>query len=147
MNYAYSMVLGSTWNNFFVYHPSTFKKNYIKQLKEDTENCSYIVGQRDEGWDNKLLSSIWKKVRYVPCFSSFGCMLDAQSCPTLCDPIYCSLPGFSVHGGLQARILEWVAIPFSRGSSKSRDWIWVSRIAGRFWGFSIWAISVTPAFS
>ena len=41
----------------------------------------------------------------------------AQSCPTLCSPIDCSLPGFSVHGVFQARILEWVAISFSRGSS------------------------------
>ena len=37
-----------------------------------------------------------------------------QSCPTLCDPIDCSLPGFSVHGILQARTLEWVAISFSK---------------------------------
>ena len=43
--------------------------------------------------------------------------LVAQSCPTLCDPTDCSPPGSSVHGILQARILEWVAIPFSRGSS------------------------------
>ena len=42
---------------------------------------------------------------------------DAQSCLTLCDPMDCSPPGSSVHGILQARILEWVAIPFSRGSS------------------------------
>ena len=41
----------------------------------------------------------------------------AQSCPNLCDPVDCSLPGSSVHGILQARILEWVAIPFTRGSS------------------------------
>ena len=41
----------------------------------------------------------------------------AQSCPTLCDPMDCSLPGSSVHGIFQARILEWIAIPFSRGSS------------------------------
>ena len=44
-------------------------------------------------------------------------MLFAQSCLTLCDPVDCSLPGFSVHGILQARILEWVAISSSRGSS------------------------------
>ena len=37
-----------------------------------------------------------------------------QSCPTLCDPTDCSLPGFSVHGIFQARVLEWVAISFSR---------------------------------
>ena len=40
-----------------------------------------------------------------------------QSCPTLCDPMDCSLPGSSLHGILQARVLEWVAISFSRGSS------------------------------
>ena len=42
----------------------------------------------------------------------------AQSCPTLCDPLDCSPPGSSVHGILQARILEWVVISFSRGSSR-----------------------------
>ena len=41
----------------------------------------------------------------------------AQSCPTLCDPVDCSPPGSSVHGIPQARVLEWVAISFSRGSS------------------------------
>ena len=51
-------------------------------------------------------------------------VLIAQSCPTLCDPMDSSLPGSSVHGILQASILEWVAIPFSRGSSQSRDWNW-----------------------
>ena len=45
-------------------------------------------------------------------------VLVAQSCPILCNPMDCSPPGFSVHGILQARILEWVAIPFSRGSSR-----------------------------
>ena len=44
-----------------------------------------------------------------------------QSCPTLCDPVDCSPPGSSVHGILQARILEWVAISFSLGSSQPRD--------------------------
>ena len=55
----------------------------------------------------------------------------AQSCPTLCDTMDCSLPGFSVHGISQARILEWVAISFSRGSSQPRDRTQVSCIAGR----------------
>ena len=55
----------------------------------------------------------------------------AQSCPTLCDPMDCSLPGFSVHGIFQARILEWVAISFSRRSSQPRDWTRVSLIVGR----------------
>ena len=51
----------------------------------------------------------------------------AQSCLTLCDPVDCI-----VHGILQARILEWIAFPFSRGSSQPRDWTQVSHIAGRF---------------
>ena len=50
-------------------------------------------------------------------FNFFLCVLVAQSCPTLCDPTDCSLPGSSVYGILQARILEWVAIPFSRDLS------------------------------
>ena len=56
----------------------------------------------------------------------------AQSCPTLCDPMYCSLSRSSIHGIFQARgVLEWVAISFSRGSSQPRDWPRVSRIASR----------------
>ena len=54
-----------------------------------------------------------------------------QSCLTLCDPMNCSPPASSVHGILQAGILEWVAIPSSRGSSPPRDQAWVSRIAGK----------------
>ena len=49
----------------------------------------------------------------------------------------CSLPGSSVHGILQAIILEWVAVPFSRASSQSREWTQISHISGRF--FTIWA--------
>ena len=54
----------------------------------------------------------------------------AQSCPTLGNPMECSPPGSSVHGILQARILEWVAMPSSRGSSPARDQTQVSCIAG-----------------
>ena len=60
----------------------------------------------------------------------------AQSCPTLCDPMDCSLPDSSVQGILQARILEWVAISFSRRFSQPRDQTLVSRIAGRFFTVS-----------
>ena len=61
----------------------------------------------------------------------------AQSCLTLCDPMDCSLPGSSVHGIFQARVLEWVVISFSRGSSQPRDRTLVSRIAGKY--FNLWA--------
>ena len=56
-----------------------------------------------------------------------------QLCPTLCGPMDCSLPGSSVHGILQARILEQIAIPFSRGSSWPKD----QTQTGRF--FTLWA--------
>ena len=59
-----------------------------------------------------------------------------QSCSTLCNPVDCSPPGSSMHGILQARILEWVANPFSSESSWLRDRTRVSCIAGRF--FTIW---------
>ena len=61
----------------------------------------------------------------------------AQSCPTLCNPMDCSLTGSSLHGILQARVLEWVAVSFSRGSSRRRDQTRVSCIPGR--RFKIWA--------
>ena len=61
----------------------------------------------------------------------------AQSFLTPCDPMDCSLWGFSIHGIFQARVREWVAISFSRGSTQPRDWTWVSHIAGRH--FTFWA--------
>ena len=69
-------------------------------------------------------------------------VLVAQLCPILWDPMDCSQPHSSVHGILQARILEWFAIPFSRGSSRPRDWAWVSCIAGKF--FTVWATKEAP---
>ena len=65
-------------------------------------------------------------------------VLVTQLCPTLCSPRDCSPPGSSVHGILQARILEWVAIPFSRGSSQPRDQSRVYCIASKV--FTVWTI-------
>ena len=70
---------------------------------QHTHRCS---AQLEQFWDTSKGSEV----------------LVAQLCPTLCHPMNCSLPGSSIHGILQARILEWVAIPFSRGSSRPRDW-------------------------
>ena len=61
-----------------------------------------------------------------------------QSCPTLCDPMDCSLPGLSLHGISQSRILEWVAYPFSRRTSWPRNRTRVSCIASGL--FTSWAI-------
>ena len=71
-----------------------------------------------------------------------------QFCPTLCDLLDCSLPGSVVHRIFQARILEWVAISFSRGSSHPRDWTCISCLldwqSGRFFTTSTtWA---SPSF-
>ena len=69
-------------------------------------------------WNKNIACTLKVKVTYP------------QSCLTLCDPMDCS-PGSSIHGIFQARILEWVAISFSRRSSQPRDWTPVSRIVGR----------------
>ena len=61
----------------------------------------------------------------------------AQSCPILCDPMDCSLPGSSVHGIFQAIVLEWIAISFYSGSSQPRDGTQVSRVVDR--RFTVWA--------
>ena len=67
----------------------------------------------------------------------------AQSCPTLCNPMDCSLPGSSVHRIFQAIVLEWVSISFSRGSSRPRDWTQVSSIVDR--RFTMWATRINVA--
>ena len=61
-----------------------------------------------------------------------------QSCPTLGDPMDCRPPGSSVHGLLQARVLEWVSMPSSRGSSQPWDWTQVSCLAGGFFTSATW---------
>ena len=65
-------------------------------------------------------------------------VLVAQLCPTLSDPTDCNPPGSSVCGIYRARVLEWVAILFSRASSQPRDRTWVSWIADRF--FTVWPL-------
>ena len=60
-----------------------------------------------------------------------------QSCPALFEPMNCSLRGSSIPGIFQARVLEWLATSFSRGSPQPRDWTQVSHIAGRH--FTVWA--------
>ena len=73
------------------------------------------------------------------------CCLVSQSCLTLCDPMDCSPPGSFVHGILQARILEWVAIPSCRGSSWPRDWTHVSCIGGRMlYHWATWEAPIQP---
>ena len=82
--------------------------------------------RQDLGWTKRCLDlhcpfSTWES---LVCSYLLG-----QSCPTLCDPMDCSLPGPSVQGIFQAKILEWVSISSSRGSSQPRDWTLVSCIS------------------
>ena len=72
-----------------------------------------------------MILHVWRaevEILDMPCkmVDNGCCCLVTQSCPTLCDPIDCSPPGSSPYGISKARILEWVSIPFSRGSSQPR---------------------------
>ena len=98
---------GVVWNTNGTYRMTdTLKKNYLGIL-DGKWNGLYSISNTES------IDTVKVKV--------------TQSCLTLCDPM-----DYTVHGILQARILEWVAFPFSRGSSQPRDWTGVSCIAGRF---------------
>ena len=84
--------------------------------------CKNDLGNRSFHCTTNLKNSLWK-------INSLNCE-DTQSCPTLCNPMVYSLLGSSIHGIFQARVLEWVAISFSRRSSQPRDQTQVSHIAG-----------------
>ena len=94
----------------------------LKRLSSSSSSTHYNM---DQFWKH----SKWNKREEV-----------AQSCPTLRDSI-----DYTVHGILQARILKWVVIPFSRGSSQPRDQTQVSRIAGGF--FTSWATREAPKWN
>ena len=112
-------------------------------------NCYFcLLGSLEPVWNLWQVSGAPKGRRCglrflwlpVPVLSGFFlavhmCVLVAQSCRTVCGPMDYSPPGSSVHGILQTRILEWVAVSFSRGSSQPRDRTRVSCIAGRFFFF------------
>ena len=87
------------------------------------KGCRWARGQGmplylpvDPAWNGWPLEE-WQEGSHV-CVCVCLCVLVAQLCLTLCDPMGCSLPGSSIHGIPQARILEWGAIPFSTGSSR-----------------------------
>ena len=102
-------------------------------------------GQRSlvgySSWHHKELDTTeWLTLTYLcTIIYIYMKMKVAQSCPTFCDPMDCNLPGFSARLIIQAWILEWVAIPFSRGSFLPKDRTRISCISGRF--FTIWATS------
>ena len=87
-----------------------------RPLNNSDNNSSFII--LPQFWLHSKVNQLWSAV--------------AQLCPTLCNPVDCSLPGPSIHGIFQARVLECAAIAFSRRSSRPRDWTQVSCTAGEF---------------
>ena len=139
-------------------HPTVLKYQGIVLLQQHEK----IYYAKTRNFKMSPVSSTWKERTYsrkhsytfllwvelcplTPKFICWNCYTQyhksevevTQSCLTFCDPMDCSLPGSSVHGIFQARILELVAVPFSRGYSQPRDRIQVSCRAGRF--FTSWA--------
>ena len=113
---------------FFLSCPwSTRLGGFNLTINFDLANISFWV------WGHKLRSDT-----HWLCISALCvCIQSLQLCLTLCDTMDCSLPGSSVHGILQTRILEWVAMPSSQGSFWHRDQTWVSCISCIAHGFFI----------
>ena len=97
-----------------------------------TENSGLRLDTEEQMWRG-FLNTITFYFMYISLLSTYI----AQSCPTFCDPMDCSLRGSSVRGIFQAIVLKWIAISFSRGSSQPRDQTTVSHIVDRC--FTIWA--------
>ena len=112
------VVIDSSWHFTWC----TLQRSYINRVT--IYSLVIFLSQFSQFWNSQ-----------VPC----PCEV-FQSYLTLCNPMDCSLPGFSVHGISQARVMEWVCISFSIESSRTRNWALVSHIAGRF--FTVWATRV-----
>ena len=109
------------------YFVSPFRGPVFKQIMQDKPI--------ERKWSNSRFPPLkkwkWQEVCYLLPACVCACLI-AQSCRTICDPMNSGPPDSSVHGILQARILEWVAIPLSRELPQPRDQTWVSCIAGGF---------------
>ena len=112
-------------------NPNRKQKQYCNKFNRDFKNGPH----QKKNYKNKT-----KKPPNVPCTSHL--YVHGQSLQTLCDPMNCSSRGSSVHGILQARAVEWGALPCSRGSSQSRDRTCLSCISGGF--FSPGATAEVP---
>ena len=126
-------------------HPSSLSRSlvwggagcYLLQIMKRLS--AFLLGKEE---NDLKLSPGWHALSpFLPV-----CVLVAQSYPSLCDPMDRSPPGSSVHGILQARILEWDAMPSSRGSSQPKDGTWVSRTADIFFTEPLGKPPFLPAF-
>ena len=122
-----------TPNRVFIFPSRLFPGHPKKLLITVGKNVEILepsyMADGDVKWCSRCEKVGWshKKLKYRIYHSVT--VLVTQSCPTLSDPMDCSPPGSSVHGILQAGILEWTAISFSRGSSRLRDQTPVSHTA------------------
>ena len=115
--------------------------DYLHTFITNNSNTQKELARRETSLTEILLLGKWYFWERYVVFLWLGIIKKesevAQSCPNLCDRMDCSLPGSSLHGILQARVLERVDISFSRGSSQLRDQTGVSHIPGR--RFNLWA--------
>ena len=128
---------------------SSFKGGYMIQhafhSRQETAELEYKVFFSHMRSVEQAVSTLVNSTALWSQGSRLGCVFVCsvtQLCLTLCNPIHCSPPGFSVHGLLQARVLEWVAFSSSRGSSQPRDQTHISCI-GR-WILYCWATWEAP---
>ena len=121
-------------------HPSSLPHHcsVIGKNKSDSIVDLFLLHSRSASFTQTSFKGDSAKNRTVKLLQKqLLCCVSCSISPILCNPTDSSPPGSSIHGILQARMLEWVVIPFSRVYSQSRNQTWVSRIAGRF--FTIWA--------
>ena len=115
-----SLILPTTITIKYLFQRSICTKSVQGSYCADTPPLSLTAGLLLPSHAAMAVASMTQKgvtVFFKPVYESESESEVAQSCPTLCDPMDCSLSGSSIHGILQARILEWVAVSFSRGAS------------------------------
>ena len=118
--------------------PSGSAKGFQRIMRDELKFYFVLVSAAREANNNNMNWTLITTRQYAQHISLSHLtrtvkILVVESCPTLCDPTDCSPPGSSVHGILQARILGWVAISFSTGSSWPKNWTQVFCIGGRFY--------------
>ena len=125
------------------------REAWCAAVHEVTKSWTWLSDSTELNWTSmgSSLPMNWAHVSYIGrwilCHWAtwealiYPLKVEVKSCPTLRDPMDCSLPGSSAHGIFQARVLEWLAISFSRGSSQPMDQTQVSHIVGRC--FTVWA--------
>ena len=142
------------WLGFLSTYAHRYVGTPLRKLLDGYLIWSQTLSEKPDYWNRlckleQFFFMWWVKISFSSVCAWIGFihkrMLLTQSCPTLWDTMDCSLRGSSVHGILQARVLDWVTIPFSRGSSRPKDQTQISCIAGRF--FTIWATKGSPSIT